>query len=80
MSIACRSASADARVTHGTTVGTVAVDVVASEEHVTRLGVSYDLTALSPAGEAWLAAFDAAYESEIASWATDIAAAFQRPD
>lgn len=69
-----------ARVTNGMTAGTVAVDVVASDERVTRLRVSYDLTALTTAGEAWLAAFDAAYESEIASWATDIAAAARPPD
>ena len=66
-----------ARVTHGMTAGTVAIDVAASDERLTRLRVSYDLNALSTAGETWLAAFDAAYESEIASWATDIAAAVQ---
>jgi hypothetical protein len=68
-----------ARVSHGMTAGTVAVDVIVSDERVTRLRVSYDLTALSTAGETWLAAFDAAYESEIASWATDIAAALRPP-
>jgi hypothetical protein len=64
-----------ARVTHGMTAGTVAVDAVASHHGATRVRVTYDLTALSIAGETWLAAFDAAYDTEIASWATDIAAA-----
>jgi hypothetical protein len=69
-----------ARVTHGRTAGTVTVDVLASDGEVTRVRVSYDLTALSSAGETWLAAFDAGYESEIASWAAGIAAAMQPPD
>ena len=64
-----------ARVTHGITAGTVAVDAVASHHDATRVRVTYDLTALSTAGETWLAAFDDAYDTEIASWATDIAAA-----
>jgi hypothetical protein len=67
-----------ARVTHGVTAGIVAVDVVASDEQITRLRVSYDLTALSAVGETWLADFDATYESEIASWAIDIAASLRR--
>lgn len=68
-----------ARVTHGMTAGTVAVDVVASDRQVTRVRISYDLTALSPPGEEWLAAFDADYDADIASWASDIAAALQPP-
>jgi hypothetical protein len=64
-----------ARVTRGLTAGTVAVDLVASEGEVTRVRVTYDLTALTPAGEAWLAHLDAGYVGEIASWATQIAAA-----
>jgi hypothetical protein len=64
-----------ARVAHGMTAGTVAVDVLASDDHATRLRVTYDLTALSTAGGTWLAAFDVDYDTEIASWATDIAAA-----
>jgi hypothetical protein len=64
-----------ARVAHGLTAGTVAVDVVASEQDTTRMRVTYDLTALTPAGEAWLAHFGAEYAREIASWATHIAAA-----
>jgi hypothetical protein len=64
-----------AHVTHGMTAGTVAIDAVASLNDATRVRVTYDLTALSAAGETWLAAFDAAYDTEIASWATAIAAA-----
>jgi hypothetical protein len=30
--------------------------------------VTYDLTALGPAGECWLEAFDAGYQNEIAAW------------
>ena len=62
-----------ARVSHGLTAGTVAVDVVASLGDTTRVRVTYDLTALTPTGEAWLAHLDAGYLSEIASWATHIA-------
>jgi hypothetical protein len=68
-----------ARVTHGVTAGTVAVDVLRSAEQATVVHVTYDLTALTPAGETWLEAFDAHYDAEIAGWATDIAA-LQRPD
>lgn len=64
-----------ARVTHGFTAGTVAVDVVACERDTTRVRVTSDLTALTPAGEAWLVHFDAEYAREIASWGTHIAAA-----
>ena len=64
-----------ARVTPGMTAGTVAVDVLSSDAHSTRLAVTYDLTALASEGETWLAAFDTHYETEIASWATDIASA-----
>jgi hypothetical protein len=64
-----------ARVTHGMTAGTVAVDVLSSDERSTRLAVTYDLTAMSPEGERWLAGFDSHYGTEIASWATDIASA-----
>jgi len=64
-----------ARVTPEITAGTVAVDVVASDSDTTRVRVTYDLTALSTAGETWLAAFAAEYDTEIACWASDIAAA-----
>jgi hypothetical protein len=68
-----------ARVTHGVTAGTVAVEVLSSDDHSTRLSVTYDLTALSTAGETWLAAFDTDYDTEIASWAVDIASAITNP-
>ena len=64
-----------ARVTHEMTAGTVAVDVRYSDEHSTRLAVTYDLVALSAAGEEWPAAFERGYDTHIASWATDIASA-----
>lgn len=64
-----------ARITHGMTAGTVAVDVVTSDSDTTRVRVTYDLTALTPTGEAWLANLDTNYGSEIGSWATHIAAA-----
>ena len=64
-----------ARVTHGMTAGTVAVDVVGSHNDATRLRVTYDLTPLTAAGEAWLAVFEVEYDDEIASWAIHIAAA-----
>jgi hypothetical protein len=67
-----------ARVTEGLTAGTVAVDVVASREDSTQVRVTYDLTALTPAGERWLDAFNADYEAVIAGWSTEIAAALQR--
>lgn len=67
-----------ARVTHGMTAGTVAVDVLGSNEQTTRVRVTYDLTALSAAGETRLDTFDAHYDTEIASWATEIAAALGR--
>jgi hypothetical protein len=64
-----------ARVTPGMTAGTVAVDVVGSEAEVTRVRVTYDLTALSAAGESWLDSFARHYDAEMASWATEIASA-----
>jgi hypothetical protein len=67
-----------ARVTQGMTAGTVAVEVVGSREHSTQVRVTYDLTALTNAGETWLDAFDADYESAIGDWSTEIAAALRR--
>ncbi len=64
-----------ARITHGMTAGTVAVDILTSDSDTTRVRVTYDLTALTPAGEAWLARLDANYGTTIASWATQIATA-----
>ena len=68
-----------ARVTEATSAGTVAVDVAGTRNGGTQVRVTYDLTATSAAGEAWLEAFDAHYEAAIAEWATEIAAALERP-
>lgn len=68
-----------ARVTESMTAGTVAVEVVGSREHTTQVRVTYDLTALSPAGDAWLEAFGADYEAAIGEWDAEIAAALGRP-
>jgi hypothetical protein len=67
-----------ARVTQGMTGGTVAVEVVGSSEHSTQIRVTYDLTALTNAGETWLDAFDADYDASIGHWSTEIAAALRR--
>jgi hypothetical protein len=67
-----------ARVTEATSAGTVAVDVVGTRDGSTQVRVTYDLTATSAAGEAWLDEFDAHYDAAIAEWATEIAAALQR--
>jgi len=74
-----------ARVSDGLTAGTIAVQAVAevdpdagADPNVTRVRVTYDLTALSAEGERWLAHFDAGYADEIASWAGDIARAINR--
>jgi hypothetical protein len=67
-----------ARVTHGLTAGIVAVELIDAEPERTAVRVSYDLTALSQAGETWLEAFEAEYDQEIAAWATDIAAALAK--
>jgi hypothetical protein len=68
-----------ARVTEAMTAGTVAVEVVGTREGSTQVRVTYDLTALSPAGETWIDAFDADYETAIGEWATEIAAALESP-
>jgi hypothetical protein len=67
-----------ARVTHGMTAGTVAVEVIESGAHSTRVRVTYDLTALTSAGETWLEAFDADHDTAIGGWSTEIAAAVKR--
>jgi hypothetical protein len=64
-----------ARVTNGLTAGTVAVEICGPGESATNVRVSYDLTALTTEGEAWLDAFDAGYDAEIAAWSAAIAAA-----
>jgi hypothetical protein len=67
-----------ARATEGLTAGTIAIEVVATDVHATRVRVTYDLTALATEGEQWLAEFDAGYDAEIASWAKDIARAIEQ--
>jgi hypothetical protein len=64
-----------ARIVHGMTAGTVAVEVVGNCEDATRVRVTYDLTALTPAGETWLEAYNADYDTAIAGWSSEIAAA-----
>jgi hypothetical protein len=64
-----------ARVTEGMTAGTVAVEVVGSAQRSTQVRVTYDLTALSAAGERWLEMFEANYDAAIGGWGTEIAAA-----
>jgi hypothetical protein len=66
-----------ARVTAGFAAGTVAVDLTDGEPGATRASVTYDLTALSDAGGAWLQAFDARYDHEIAGWGNHIAHALR---
>jgi hypothetical protein len=66
-----------ARVTEGMTAGTVAVDVVGARERSTQVRVTYDLTALTAAGDTWLEAFDADYETAVGDWATAIATALE---
>jgi hypothetical protein len=61
------------------TAGTVAVDVVGSSESFTRVRVTYDLTALTSAGESWLERFDADYETVIGGWSSEIAVSLRRP-
>jgi hypothetical protein len=64
-----------ARNAHGMTAGIIAVEMLASREDTTHVRVTYDLTALSAAGESWLETFEAHYQAEIATWSTQIAAA-----
>ena len=67
-----------ARVTDGVCAGTVAVELITSDANTTRVRVTYDLTALSTAGEHHLEAFEAGYDAEIASWGDEIARAIAR--
>jgi hypothetical protein len=64
-----------ARVAPGVAAGTVAVDVIDHGTDHTRVRVTYDLTALSADGRAWLADFAAGYDAEIAEWETALAGA-----
>lgn len=62
-----------ARVTPGVSAGTVTVAVLDAGSAQTRLRVSYDLTALSPAGAEELDDFAAGYPAYIAHWETELA-------
>ena len=64
-----------ARFTPGATAGTVAVTVLVAESTWTRVRVSYDLTALSPAGARWLDTFADEFVAYIAHWDAAISAA-----
>jgi hypothetical protein len=66
-----------ARVAPGMTAGTVTVQVIDPRNDITHLRVSYDLTALSAAGQKWLETFAAHGEAELAAWSTEIAEALQ---
>ncbi len=66
-----------ARVAHEMTAGTVTVDVVRSGENATHVRVTYDLTALTAAGESWLESFENDYDNVIASWSNETAVALQ---
>ena len=68
-----------ARVVHGMTAGTVAVEAVGSSERSTELRVNYDLTALGADGEAWLEAFGADYVASIEGWSAQIEGALRAP-
>lgn len=68
-----------ARVVHGVSAGTIAVEVLGSTDGATHVRVTYDLTALTAAGETWLEAFAKRYATEIAAWAREIDAALGRP-
>lgn len=67
-----------ARVVSGMTAGTIAVDILGSENGATRVRVTYDLTALTAAGRTWLEAFAKHYETGIGEWSHEIDAALRR--
>jgi hypothetical protein len=67
-----------ARVVSGMTAGTIAVDILGSENGATRVRVTYDLTALTAAGGTWLEAFAKHYETGIGEWSHEIDAALRR--
>lgn len=60
------------RVTPGSRTGSVRVQCAAEGAGRTRVTVTYALTALTPAGNEHVRAFDAGYEAFIASWAASI--------
>lgn len=62
-----------ARTSPRCAAGLVTVEVVSDRPETTRVRVTYDLTALSPAGSTWLAGFAAEYDAFIAEWGRLIA-------
>jgi hypothetical protein len=58
--------------------GTIAVELLGSDDGGTKVRVTYDLTALTAAGETWLEAFAERYPTEIEAWAREIDAALRR--
>jgi hypothetical protein len=66
-----------ARVADGMTAGTVTVRVIDWRDDITHLRVTYDLTALTAAGQKWLETFGARCDAELAGWSTEIAQALQ---
>lgn len=63
------------RDTPGSRIGTVEVRCAPAQGGGTSAQVTYDLTALSPAGEAHLAAFARDFPAMLASWEREIAGA-----
>jgi hypothetical protein len=57
---------------------TIAIDGVGSRKDATHVRVPYDLTAVTPTADGSLEAFNVDYETEIAAWSTEIAAAIGR--
>ena len=60
------------RVTPGSRMGTVSVQLSAAGEVATEATVTYRLTSLSPAGDRTLAAFEAEFPRMLAEWETRI--------
>lgn len=66
------------RHTPGSRIGTVEVRCAAMPDGRTAAQVTYDMTALSPAGQEWLAEFESGYVEMLASWTSEIERALQR--
>jgi hypothetical protein len=66
------------RDTPGSRIGSVEVRCAPAPGGGTVARVTYDLTALSPAGQEYLAEFEPGYAEMLASWERDIAQALER--
>jgi hypothetical protein len=66
------------RHTPGSRIGSVEVRCAPMPGGGTAARVTYDVTALSPAGQRYLAEFESAYVEMLASWKRDIARALER--